>query len=189
MWRRRHVSSRFRDLAESLRIPRAASAWRSHGISDVLEPHERRLIASSLATFQLGNNRTDAAAASRETFRRPTPRPALARITELSSARSSATRHFSGLHEDHQIALKRTDWTDRVFRLLRRLAGLELYLYILISAELIGIVYYRALEATTDCRRLKMLCRVLVAMNLPTSASSHSCCSGCGRTGRARCGP
>jgi len=91
--------------------------------------------------------------------------------------------------EDHQIALKRTDLTDRVFRLLRRLAGLELYLYILISAELIGIVYYRALEATTDLPPLKMLCRVLWPMNLPTSASSHSAARAAGRTGRARCGP
>jgi hypothetical protein len=53
-----------------------------------------------------------------------------------------------------------------VFRLVRRLAGLELYLYVLISAELIGIVYYRALEAATDCRRLMVLCRVLVSDEL-----------------------
>jgi rubrerythrin len=139
-----------------------------HGISDVLEPHERRLIASSLATFQLGeqsDGRGLLQAAKRFADRRRVP--ALARITELFIREEQ--RHAALLRafmEDHQIALKRTDWTDRVFRLLRRLAGLELYLYILISAELIGIVYYRALEATTDCRRLKMLCRVLVADEL-----------------------
>jgi len=37
---------------------------------------------------------------------------------------------------------------------------------ILISAELIGIVYYRALEAATDCQRLKVLCRGLVSDEL-----------------------
>jgi hypothetical protein len=68
--------------------------------------------------------------------------------------------------EEHHIALKSTDWTDRVFRRVRRLAGLELYLYVLISAELIGIVYYRALEAATDCRRLVLLCRILVSDEL-----------------------
>jgi hypothetical protein len=68
--------------------------------------------------------------------------------------------------QEHHIALKRTDWTDRVFRRVRRLAGLEHYLYVLISAELIGIVYYRALEAATDCRRLVGLCRILVSDEL-----------------------
>jgi hypothetical protein len=68
--------------------------------------------------------------------------------------------------EDHHIALKTSDWTDRAFRLVRRLAGLELYIYILISAELIGIVYYRALEAATDCQRLRVLCRGLVSDEL-----------------------
>jgi hypothetical protein len=67
---------------------------------------------------------------------------------------------------DHHIAPKGSDWTDRVFRLVRRLAGLELYLNILICAELIGIVYYRALEKATDCRRLRVLCRVLVSDEL-----------------------
>jgi hypothetical protein len=68
--------------------------------------------------------------------------------------------------EDHHIELKRADWTDRVFRRVRRPVGLELCIYILISAELIGIVYYRALEAATDCERLILLCRGLVSDEL-----------------------
>jgi hypothetical protein len=93
--------------------------------------------------------------------------PALVRIAELFIREEQ--RHAALLRafmEDHHIALKRTDWTERVFRLVRRLAGLELYIYILISAELIGIVYYRALEAATDCQRLKVLCRGLVSDEL-----------------------
>ena len=93
--------------------------------------------------------------------------PALVRITELfireEQCHAALLRAFM---EDHRIALKRTDWTDRVFRLVRRLAGLELYIYILICAELIGIVYYRALQAATDCRRLTVLCRGLVSDEL-----------------------
>jgi hypothetical protein len=34
------------------------------------------------------------------------------------------------------------------------------------SAELIGTVYYRALESATNCRRLQVLCRTLVADEL-----------------------
>jgi hypothetical protein len=139
-----------------------------HALSDRLRPDERRLIASSIATFQLGEQsegRTLLRAAQR--FARARRIPALARITELFIHEEQ--RHAALLQafmEEHHIALKRTDWSDRVFRRLRRLAGLELYLYILISAELIGIVYYRALEAATGCRRLTVLCRVLVSDEL-----------------------
>jgi len=139
-----------------------------HGLSDLLRPDERRLIASSIATFQLGEQsegQTLLRAAQR--FAHGRRISALARIVKLfireEQCHAALLRVFM---EDHHIALKRTHWTDRVFRLLRRLAGLELYLYILITAELIGIVYYRALEAATNCQRLMVLCRVLVSDEL-----------------------
>ena len=68
--------------------------------------------------------------------------------------------------QDHRIPLKKTDWTDRVFRLIRRLAGLQTYLSVLTCAELIGKVYYRALESATDCKRLRVLCRAIVSDEL-----------------------
>jgi hypothetical protein len=139
-----------------------------HGLSDRLRSDEQRLIASSIATFQLGEQsegHTLLRAAQR--FAGARGIPALVRITELFIREEQ--RHAALLRafmEEHHIALKRTDWTDRVFRRVRRLAGLEIYLYILISAELIGIVCYRALEAATGCRRLRVLCRVLVSDEL-----------------------
>ena len=139
-----------------------------HGLADVLRPDERRLIAGSIATFQLGEQsegRTLLRAARR--FARGHRIPMLVRITELLIREEQ--RHAVLLRAfmvDHHIEPKRSDWTDRVFRLVRRLAGLELCLYVLICAELIGIVYYRALEAATDCRRLTVLCRVLVSDEL-----------------------
>jgi hypothetical protein len=68
--------------------------------------------------------------------------------------------------EDHQIPLKKQDWTDQIFRHVRKLAGYELCTSVLISAELIGNVYYRALEVATGCRRLQVLCRMLVSDEL-----------------------
>jgi hypothetical protein len=93
--------------------------------------------------------------------------PALARICELliREERRHAAQLLAYMQDNH-IAPKRTDWTDRWFRRLRRLAGLELYLHVLISAELIGIVYYRALEKATPCPRLQALCRILVSDEL-----------------------
>jgi len=142
------------------RIPRA--------LSDVLNADERRLIAGSIATFQLGERsegRTLLRAA--ELFARQKQVPHLVRIFELLIREEK--RHASLLRafmQDHQIPLKKADWTDRVFRLLRRLAGLQLYLSVLSCAELIGNVYYRALESATDCRRLRVLCRAIVSDEL-----------------------
>jgi hypothetical protein len=138
------------------------------GLSDSLRPDERRLIASSIATFQLGEQSdggTLLRAAQRFAYGRNIP--ALVRVIELfireEQHHAALLRAFM---EDHHIALKRSDWTNRVFRLVRRLAGLELYIHILISAELIGVVYYRALEAATDCQRLMVLSRSLVSDEL-----------------------
>jgi len=136
--------------------------------AEPLKPEERRLIARSIATFQLGEQ------SEGSTLRRAAERfacvhrlPALPRIVELFICEER--RHAALLRdfmEDEHIALMSSHWTDRIFRRLRRLWGLELYLYVLISAELIGIVYYRALEAATGCQRLKLLCRFLVCDEL-----------------------
>lgn len=139
-----------------------------HGLADVLTLEESQLIASSIATFQLGEQaegRTLLRAAER--FARTNEMPHLPRIVDLLIREER--RHASLLRafmQDHRIPLKATDWTDRVFRRIRRLAGMPLYLSVLICAELIGTVYYRALESVTNCRRLQVLCRTLVADEL-----------------------
>jgi len=138
------------------------------GLEDVLRPEERRLIAGSIATFQLGEQSegtTLLRAAQRFAGRHQLA--CLVPIVELFIREEQ--RHAELLRafmEDHRIPLKRRDWTDQVFRRLRRLAGFELCLCVLITAELIGNVYYRALAAATACQRLKVLCRTLVADEL-----------------------
>src|SRR5258708_3374757 len=137
------------------------------GVSDVLRPDERELIASSIATFQLGEQsegRILLRAAERFAAGRA---PQLLTIIELLIREEQ--RHAALLRafmQDHRIPLKSTDWTDRIFRFIRRLAGLRLYVCVLICAELIGNVYYRALESVTDCERLQVLCRTIVSDEL-----------------------
>jgi hypothetical protein len=137
-------------------------------LTDQLTAEERQRIAGSIATFQLGEQSEGGTLrAAAERFARSRAMPSLVRIVELFIREEQ--RHAALLRafmEDHGIALKRHDWTDRVFRIVRRLAGLELYLNVFICAELIGKVYYRALEAATGCQRLKVLCRVLVCEEL-----------------------
>jgi ABC-type ATPase involved in cell division len=61
------------------------------------------------------------------------------------------------------IALKSRNWTDTVFRRLRKLAGFEAAVTILVTAEMIGFVYYRALARATHSRCLKAICREMCA--------------------------
>lgn len=138
------------------------------GLSDVLKPAERRLIARSMATFELceqAEGRSLLRAVDR--FARKHNATPLLRITELSTREQQ--RHSALLREfmrDHGIEHKETDLADFLFCCLRRVGGYEMRLHVLIAAELIANVYYRALEAATGCQRLKVLCRTLVADEL-----------------------
>jgi hypothetical protein len=60
------------------------------------------------------------------------------------------------------IPLLTRTWTDTIFRWLRRLAGLELFLTVLVTAEMIGKVYYKALRKATGCLLLRRLCEQLL---------------------------
>lgn len=62
----------------------------------------------------------------------------------------------------HDVALLGRSWTDFVFRRVRRLMGLELLLTVLLTAELIGEVYYRAIRAATRCPTLRAICSQLL---------------------------
>ena len=144
--------------------PRGASG----GSRSALDPEERRLIARSIATFQLGEQ-SDGSGLLRAACRFAAAHhdELLPRITELFIREEQ--RHARLLREfmdEHGIRAKCGHWSNAIFRRVRRLAGFELYLHVLITAELIGNVYYHALEAATGCQRLKVLCRTLIADEL-----------------------
>ncbi|HVC30232.1 MAG TPA: hypothetical protein VND24_03525 [Steroidobacteraceae bacterium] len=139
-----------------------------NGSKSALGPPERRLIGSSLATFQLGE-RSDGAGLLRAAHRFAAAHDddLLPRITELFIHEEQ--RHARLLREfmdEHGLRAKHVHWSDAIFRFVRRLAGFELYLHVLITAELIGNVYYHALESVTGCQRLRVLCRTLIADEL-----------------------
>jgi hypothetical protein len=138
------------------------------GLSDALKPEERRLIARSMATFQVCEQPEGSALLrSVRRFAEKHKAAPLLRITELFIREQQRHAALLGAFmEGHGIARKQTDLTDFVFCCLRRLGGFGLRLHILVAAELIANVYYRALEAATGCQRLKILCRILVADEL-----------------------
>jgi hypothetical protein len=138
------------------------------GIPNVLTATERRLIAPSIATFQLGEQSPGSnLLRAAYHFANEHDAPEVARITELlireEQRHADLLRAFMAAHGIPTVG---HHWTDRVFRRMRKLAELELALAVLLSAELIGNVYYRALEMATGCQRLRLLCRMLVADEL-----------------------
>jgi len=129
---------------------------------------DRRLIARSIAAFQhREQSKGDWLIRAARRYQRVHDTAPLARIVSLLVAEE---RHHAALlgafMDQHGIAEKRVGWTDRLMHRLRRAAGFELHVGALITSELIGKVYYRALESATGCRQLQVLCRMLVADEL-----------------------
>lgn len=133
--------------------------------ADCLSEEDRRRIAASIATFQLGEQsegRTLLRFA--EDFALEKNLPALPRVTALFIREEQ--HHAAQLKEfmvANGIALKRRSWTDSVFRAVRKLAGFEAAVTVLVTAEMIGFVYYRALARATDSPTLKTICRAMCA--------------------------
>lgn len=132
---------------------------------DRLTKAERARIGDSIGTFQLGEQsegRTLRAFAVEFAARRGIPE--LPGVTALfikeEQHHAAQLAEFMGVND---IPLKRRNWTDTVFRRIRKLAGYEAAVTILVTAEMIGFVYYRALARATDSPGLKTICRQMCA--------------------------
>lgn len=131
---------------------------------------ERMAIASSVQQFQLGEG-----AQGRGFVRRAT---AFAE-REGEAAYVDALRLFIAEEQRHSAVLGRfmdlegiarldQHWIDNVFRRLRKLAGLELCVMVLVAAECISVPYYRALHDATASPLLRAICRRIL-----TDESAH----------------
>jgi hypothetical protein len=125
-----------------------------------LADEQRRMLVPSLQDFQLGESSEGRHGQMRATaYAVRVGDPHYAEAVRLFFAEEN--RHaaylgrFLGLHGVEPIG---RSWTDFVFRRVRRLMGLELLLTVLLSAELIGEVYYRAVRGATECPVLRAIC-------------------------------
>lgn len=130
----------------------------------ILTPQERTTIAKSVQTFQLGESgegrhliqvaRKHAAQTGDYEY---------VTAVELFVAEEQQHAHDLGEFLDAaDILWIREDWTDRIFRRLRHLAGLELTISVLLTAELLANVYYAALREATACTPLRQLCNQIL---------------------------
>jgi hypothetical protein len=128
--------------------------WRD---APALSANERAAIESSIQQFQLGEGssgrrlldraRIFAAKMGDDAFV-----PALALFVREEQRHSGQLLQF--MEREGIPALPR-HWVDSVFRRLRVLAGLELSLRVLVTAEIIAVPYYHALGAATTSPLLR----------------------------------
>jgi hypothetical protein len=154
------------DLAES-------AFWRRHflaatiaadrlpwGDPTTLSHGESRCIQSSIQQFQLGEGSSGRRLLQRgrefaHAARDPDFLEALALFVKEEQRHSGYLLRFM---QREGIPASSSHWVDTVFRRLRVLAGLELSLRVLVSAEIIAIPYYRALGAATQSPLLHAVC-------------------------------
>jgi hypothetical protein len=64
--------------------------------------------------------------------------------------------------ELQQIDKLKKDWLDNSFRWLRKLAGLECTVTVLLTAEIISMIYYKALQRSTGSVLLQQVCKQIL---------------------------
>jgi hypothetical protein len=129
-----------------------------------LSERQRRVLLPSLQDFQLGESSEGKHGRARAAaYADRIGDPHYAEAIRLFFAEENRHAAYLGRY----LALQGADligrsWTDFVFRRVRRLMGLELLLTVLLAAELIGEVYYRAVRAATGCPVLRAICSQLL---------------------------
>jgi hypothetical protein len=126
---------------------------------------ERQLIAASLPQFQLGEG------AGGGGLRRRAMESALAQsdpdfVPSLQLFIQEEQRHSRDLGRFLQregIRRLERHWVDGIFRRARKLAGLELCLRTLVTAEIVAVPYYTALHAATRSPLLRAICEQILA--------------------------
>jgi hypothetical protein len=124
-----------------------------------LSPDERATIQSSIQQFQLGEGSSGSRLLQRgRAFAAKVRDDAF--VDALTLFIKEERRHSSHLLRFMQregIRAVSKHWVDSVFRRLRVLAGLELSLRVLVTAEIIAVPYYRALGAATRSPLLRAI--------------------------------
>jgi hypothetical protein len=142
-------------------LSRAAAADRlPWDDSATLSPEEWRRIQSSIQQFQLGEGSRGGRLLRRgQDYAKASGDPHF--VDALSLFVKEEQRHSALLLRFMQregIPATSRHWVDTVFRRLRVLAGSELSLRVLVSAEIIAIPYYRALGGATQSPLLQAIC-------------------------------
>jgi hypothetical protein len=121
---------------------------------------ERGTITPSIQQFQLGEGSRGQRLLERgQKYGRAVNDPHFAGALDIFiKEEQQHSRYLAAFMKSQSIPLVQKHWVDEVFRKLRGLAGLELSLTVLVTAELIAVPYYRALRGATGSPILKLIC-------------------------------
>jgi hypothetical protein len=124
-----------------------------------LSPAEHRAIQHSIQQFQLGESSEGRRLLNRaRAYSRATNDPGFAEALSLfvkeEQRHSAYLLRFMRAQEIPNVS---SHWVDSIFRRLRVLAGLELSLRVLVTAEIIAVPYYTALGRATASRLLNAI--------------------------------
>lgn len=153
----KYTATRWRHYFQNNRASLDSFPWDAH---TRLSEAERRAISASIQQFQLGEG------SDGTNFLRLGARfgqkagdasflPSLRLFIAEEQMHSALLGRFM---EQQGIPLLRRHWVDSVFRVLRKLMGLELCVTVLVTAECIAVPYYRALFLATQSRLLRSIC-------------------------------
>jgi 1,2-phenylacetyl-CoA epoxidase catalytic subunit len=125
-----------------------------------LTEKERRAVIPSIRQFQLGEGSRGQRLLERgQKYGRAVNDPHFAGALEIFiKEEQQHSRYLAAFLKSQSVPLLQKQWVDTIFRKLRGLAGLELSLTVLVTAELIAVPYYRALRGATGSPILRMIC-------------------------------
>ena len=126
--------------------------------------NERNVVARSLQVFQLGETGEGkhimGAAGAYAARSGDVHYPAALRMFIEEEHRHAAL--LGRVLDMAKIPRLSNQWSDGIFRKLRHLAGLELAICVLLTAELIAKIYYAALHAATGSMILRRICEQIL---------------------------
>jgi len=117
-----------------------------------LTEDERRKVSKSIQQFQLGEGAEGRHLLTRgEKWSHTARDPDFVGVLSLFIQEEQRhSRQLLRFMKRERIPELRSHWLDSIFRRIRVLAGLEVELRILVTAEVIAVPYYRALGAATE---------------------------------------
>lgn len=129
-----------------------------------LSAREKKLITPSIRAFQIGEgSKGEHLKKAVRKFAKKTgyrEYPEIMKWFIMEENRHSKT--LKKYMEIYQIENCKALWIDNVFRLLRKMMGIECEVIILVTAEMIALSYYTALSNATNSALLKKICRQML---------------------------
>ena len=129
-----------------------------------LSAGERNTIADSIAQFELGENAQGRSlrAAARRYAEKSGDWSYLSALQLFIEEEQRHSRYLRNFMIIQRLPLAPGHWVDDTFRWLRKRAGLELFIVVLVTAEIVAQPYYRALRAATSSTLLQEICKEIL---------------------------